>query len=71
MAKHYTYTDTRKGCTIFETVQPNYVSIEDVDKMVLQETGSDPRINPVTIGRAIRMVSDNFRLQKKRKNKKR
>ncbi len=71
MAKHYIYTDTRKRRTIFETVQPNYVSITDVDMMVLDKTGTDPRLNPVTVERSIRMVSDDFVLPKKKRSKKR
>lgn len=71
MAKHYIYTDTRKSRTIFETVQPNYVSMTDVDMMVLDKTGTDPRLNPVTISRAIRVVSEDFVLPKKKPSKKR
>jgi len=71
MAKHYIYTNTREGRAIFETVQPNYISIDDVDRMVLEKTGTDPRLNPVLIERTIRMVSDNFTLPKKKKTKKR
>lgn len=71
MAKHYIYTNTRQNRIVFETIQPNYVSINDVDKMVLDKTGTDPRLNPVLIERSIRMVSDSFTLPKKRKlNKK-
>lgn len=69
MAKHYIYTDTRKGRTIFETVQPNYISIADVDMMVLKKTGTDPRLNPVIIERSIRMVADDFALSKKKPKK--
>lgn len=72
MAKHYIYTDTYKNKTIFETIQPNYVSMSDVDMMVLDKTGTDPRINPVLISCSIRVVSDNFTIPKpKPKPKKR
>ena len=71
MAKHYIYTNTRQNRTIFETVQPNYVSIDDVDKMVLDKTGDDPRLNPILIKRSIRMVPDDFSLPKKKRPKKR
>jgi len=70
MAKHYIYTNTSQNRTIFETVQPNYVSIGDVDKMVLDKTGTDPRLNPIGIERSIRMVSDNYTLPKKKVFKK-
>ncbi len=69
MAKHYAYTNTRKNRIVFETVQPNYVSIDDVDKMVLEAIGTDPRLNPALIERAIRMVSDDFTLPNKKKQK--
>jgi len=69
MAKHYIYTNTRQNRIVFETVQPNYVSIDDVDMMVLKKTGTDPRLNPVLIECSIRMVSDNFALPKKRSRK--
>jgi len=71
MAKHYTYTNTRQNKVIFETVQPNHVSINDVDIMVLETTGSDPRLNPAVIERSIRSVSDGFSIPRKKKPKNR
>jgi len=62
MAKHYTYTNTKRNRVVFETVQPNYVSTDDVDKMVLTKIGTDPRLAPALIERAIRMVADDFKL---------
>lgn len=58
MAKHYMYKDLRSNRLIFETIQPNYVSIDTVDKMVLADTGHDPRLDPGRIERQIRVVSD-------------
>lgn len=59
MAKQYVYTDTKSGKVIFESVEPNYVSIEDVDKKVVSHTGHDPRLNPF-ISRQIKVVSDSW-----------
>ena len=70
MARHYIYKNTRLSRIVFETVQPNYVSIDDVDKMVLESTGEDPRLNPALIERVIRVVPDNFKLLPKKKSKK-
>jgi hypothetical protein len=58
MARKYKYTDFKTKRVIFETVQPNYVSDEDVDKMVLEKTGRDPRLERALIEREIRMVKD-------------
>jgi hypothetical protein len=58
MAKQFTYTNTKTGKVIFESTEPNFVSIEDVDKKVLKETGNDPRLNPHLIERQIRVVDD-------------
>ncbi len=69
MAKHYTYTNTRKNRIVFETVQPNYVSMDVVDVMALEKTGTDPRLNPALLERAIRVVSDDFILPNKKKRK--
>ncbi len=57
MAKHYIYTNIKTGKIIFETVQPNFATIHDVDRMVLNETGEDPRLNPL-INLAISVVPD-------------
>jgi len=58
MAKQFTYTNTKTGKVIFESTEPNFVSMEDVDKKVLQKTGKDPRLNPHLIERQIRVVND-------------
>jgi len=55
MAKKFVYTDTKTHQIIFESIEPNYASIDDVDKKVLKETGKDPRILP-HIERMIRVV---------------
>ena len=68
MAKHYTYTNTKTNRVVFETVQPNHVSMDAVDVMVLNKTGVDPRLNRV-IERAIRVVSEDFKLPKKQPKK--
>lgn len=56
MAKQYTYTNTKNGKVIFESVEPNYVSIEEVDKKVVEKTGVDPRLDPF-IHRRITVVT--------------
>lgn len=55
MAKKYVYTDTKTGKVIYESVEENYVSIDDVDKKVVSKTGHDPRLNPF-ISRQISVV---------------
>ncbi len=60
MAKHYIYTDRRKNSIIFETTQANHISMDTVDKMVLDRTGHDPRLDPGRIERQIRTVPDKF-----------
>lgn len=60
MAKHYIYKDIRDNKVIFEEILPNYISMDDVDEMVLQATGRNPRLNKILIERTIRVVSDNF-----------
>jgi hypothetical protein len=54
MAKLFTYTNAKTGKVIFESVEPNYASIEEVDKKVLAATGQDPRLDPF-ISRQIRI----------------
>jgi len=65
MAKHYIYKNTKTGRIIFETVQPNHVSSTAVDKMVLNDTGQDPRLNPALINLSISVVPDGTTLSKK------
>lgn len=57
MAKKFTYVDTKSGNVVYETVEPNYVSIEDVDKKVVAKTGQDPRLNPF-ISRYVRAIGE-------------
>ena len=57
MAKHFTYTNIQTGKVLFESTEPNFVSIEDIDKKVLKKTGKDPRLTP-HIERQIRVVRD-------------
>lgn len=57
MSKKFTYTNTKTLKVIFESIEPNYISIEDVDKRVLEKTGKDPRILPY-IERQIRVIQD-------------
>lgn len=57
MAKKYTYLDIKSNTVIFETVEPNYVSPDDVVKKVIAETGYDPRLSPF-IARQIRVVPE-------------
>jgi len=71
MAKHYTYTNTKRNKVVFETVQPNYVSTDDVAKMVLAKIGTYPRLAPALFERSLRVVDDNFPIPKKKKTKKR
>jgi len=65
MAKHYVYRNIKTDKTIFETVQPNYISMDEVDIMVLKKTGTDPRLNPAVIVRSIHVVPDNYKAPKK------
>lgn len=56
MARHFLYTDRKSGRTLFETVQPNYISEKDVDIMVLNKTGRDPRLEYGQIKREIKRI---------------
>lgn len=58
MARKYKYIDYRTQRTLYETTQPNHISSEDVDKMMLNKTGRDPRLERGTIERQIRVVPD-------------
>lgn len=57
MAKKYTYTDEKTGKILFESVEPNYVSMDNVDLKVRDRVGRDPRLDPF-INRQIRVVPD-------------
>ena len=56
MAKKFIYSDHKTGKILFETVEPNYVSIDDADKKASKKIGRDPRLDR-TIERTIRVVS--------------
>ena len=58
MAKHYLYLDKTKSKILFETVQPNHVSMSAVDLMVLTATDIDPRLDTVNVERSICVVDD-------------
>lgn len=55
--KRFKYVNSRNGKTIFESTEPNYMQIEDVDKKVAEQTGQDPRLNP-WIEREVRKLDD-------------
>ena len=57
MAKKYQYFDSKSGKLLFETVEPNHVSPEEVDKKMFQVTKRDCRLDPF-IQRQIRVISD-------------
>lgn len=57
MAKRYVYTDHKTKKTLFTTVEPNYVSMNDVDKKASKKIGRDPRLDR-TIERRIVVVPD-------------
>lgn len=57
MARKYTYIHAKTGKILFETVEPNYVSMEDVDKKMAAATKRDPRLDPF-IERMVRVVAD-------------
>jgi len=57
MPRKYTYTHSKSGKVLFETVEPNYVSMEDVDKKMTAATKKDPRLDPF-IERTVRVVGE-------------
>lgn len=58
MARSYKYFDFASHKLLFETVQPNYVSEEDVNKMFKKETGRDYLYEKARIDREIRVVEN-------------
>lgn len=58
MSKEYTYKHTSSGKVIYQSIEPNYVSKEDVDKKVLEKTGQDPRLTKHIIDCTIRVVDE-------------
>ena len=57
MARKYVYTNTKTGKVLFETIEPNYVSMEDVDKKMTLKTKKDYRLDPF-IERQISVVDE-------------
>lgn len=57
MAKKYTYTDHKTGKVLYETVEPNHISMDTVDRKVAKAVGRDPRLDPF-VNRQIRVVPD-------------
>lgn len=58
MPKRYSYIDYKSNKTIFETVQPNHVSDDDVNAMFKEKTGRDYRLEKALINREIRVVKE-------------
>ena len=58
MAKRFVYRNTKTGKVIYESVEPNYVTKESMDKEVLAETGVDPRFRRDIIECQIRVEKD-------------
>jgi hypothetical protein len=54
MARRYTYYSPRDNKVLYETVQPNHISRETVDKLAKIKTGYDPRIDKLEIDVRIR-----------------
>lgn len=57
MARKYTYKNSKTGEVLFETVEQNYISAEDVDRKMVEHTKKDPRLDPF-IERQVRVVYD-------------
>jgi hypothetical protein len=55
VARKYRYTDVKTNRIIFETTQPNYISMNAVDLMCLKKTKRDPRLERGRIDREIRV----------------
>jgi hypothetical protein len=68
MAKRFTYTNIKTGRVIFDSVEPNMASRDIIDKKVAEQTGTDPRLMPHVIDCQIRVVPDNFIIEKPKKN---
>lgn len=58
MAKQYTYTLSKSGKVIYQSVEANYVSKELVDAKVYKQTGHDPRLERHLIDCTIRVVRE-------------
>lgn len=57
MARKYIYFQTKTGEVLFETIEPNHISMDDVDKKMIQATNKDPRLDPF-IERQVRVVKE-------------
>lgn len=58
MAKEFIYRDSKTGQTIFQIIEANYVSKEQVDQKVKDATGRDPRLERHVIECVIRVVKE-------------
>lgn len=58
MARKYKYIDFKTQRTLFETVQPNHVSEDEVNEMFKKKTGRDYRLEKGVIDREIRIVKE-------------
>ena len=58
MARKYTYSDHKTKKVLFETIEPNYVSDDDVNVLFQKATGRDYRLEKARIDREIRTVED-------------
>ena len=58
MARKYTFTDSRTSKVLFETIQENYISEDEVHKMFKRRTGRDYRLEKGIIDCQIRTVED-------------
>lgn len=58
MAKKFVYTNAKNGRVLYQTVEPNYVSRDNVDIKMKQKTGTDPRLNPHLVNCQITVVKD-------------
>lgn len=63
MPKKFTYTNLKTGRVIFESIEANYLSRDEVDQKVKEATGHDPRLLPHLIGCEIRIVDENEKLE--------
>jgi hypothetical protein len=58
MPKEYTYRNIKTAQVIFQSVEANYVSKEQVDLKVREKTGHDPRLERHLIECQIRVINE-------------
>lgn len=63
MPKKFTYTNLKTGRVIFESIEANYLSRDEVDQKVKEATGHDPRLLPHLISCEIRIVDENEKIE--------